>query len=80
MHRASSEEASLNQHRLLSPAHAAETDRQTRRREETPTPLLYLWRAVISQLKGSVVVRSSRPCLPAAAAAAVERLMYEHLF
>ena len=42
MHRASSEAASLTERRLLSPAHSAETDRQTRRRKETPTPLLYL--------------------------------------
>lgn len=37
-------------------------------------------RAEICRLGAGVVVRSSRPCLPAAAAAAGERLMYEHLF
>lgn len=56
-----------------------QTDRHAGGRRRPPRYSTFV-RAVISRLKVSVVVRSSRPCLPAAAAAAVERLMYEHLF
>lgn len=78
--RASSEEASPSEHRLLSPARSR---RQTDRHGEegdAPPPYSTFARAEASLLRARVAGRSSRPCLPAAAAAAVERLMYEHLF
>lgn len=56
-----------------------QTDRHARGRRRPPC-YSTLVRAEMSLLQTCGVLRSSRPCLPAAAAAAVERLMYEHLF